>query len=245
MFNTFLKPARAALVALLLLPGSAVTAEVFSGPQLVFPNQAASAAAERIGLVDDWSMAVASAQPRREVSFAERQEQSRRRTAERMAQTTRQVPIRVTGVGYQVAEKAQRSNYRQDALQCLSEALYFEARGEGAKGQTAVAEVILNRVDSSKFPNTVCGVVKQSNARGCQFSYVCDGKADRVSEPRAFARVQAVARKMLGGAPRQLTEGATYFHTPGVRPSWSHRFVRTARIGQHIFYRTGTRLAAN
>lgn len=117
--------------------------------------------------------------------------------------------------------------------ECLSEAIYHESRGETLKGQFAVAEVILNRVDSPLYPRTVCGVVKQ----GCQFSYVCDGYADKMREPGARALAQRIAWVMLNGAPRALTQGATHFHTRGVRPSWSRRFAQTAQIGAHIFYR--------
>ena len=126
----------------------------------------------------------------------------------------------------------------QRDLQCLAEALYFEARGEGAQGQRAVAEVILNRVDHPRFPKTVCGVVNQ---RG-QFTY---NKNARIREKGTFARVQKVAIAALSGAPRTLTDGATYFHTRQVKPSWSRRFERTTRIGSHIFYRSGVRRVAS
>ncbi len=122
-------------------------------------------------------------------------------------------------------------------LECLAEALYFEARGESIKGQAAVAEVILNRVDSPAFPRTVCGVVNQGGNGGCQFSYTCDGRAEVISEPEAWKRSAKIAGAMLGGAPRLLTEGATFFHTPKVSPRWSKRFELTARIGSHLFYR--------
>lgn len=122
---------------------------------------------------------------------------------------------------------------------CLAKALYFEARGETVKGQVAVAEVILNRVDSRRYPNTVCGVVNQGTGRrhACQFSFVCDGRADTIREKQAYARVAKIARAMLDGAPRALTQGATHFHTTNVRPRWAHRFPRTAKIGTHLFYR--------
>jgi spore germination cell wall hydrolase CwlJ-like protein len=120
--------------------------------------------------------------------------------------------------------------------QCLTQALYFEARGESLEGQVAVAEVILNRVDSPLYPRTVCGVVKQRGGGGCQFSYVCDGKT-RMREKASADRAGRIARAMLDGAPRLLTDGATHFHTRGVRPSWSKRFARTASIGAHLFYR--------
>ena len=121
--------------------------------------------------------------------------------------------------------------------QCLTKALYFEARGESLKGQFAVAEVILNRADSPRFPRTVCGVVNQSGGGGCQFSFVCDGHKDVMRERASIDRAGRIARVMLDGAPRALTEGATYFHSKGVRPGWAHRFPRTAAIGAHLFYR--------
>jgi spore germination cell wall hydrolase CwlJ-like protein len=121
--------------------------------------------------------------------------------------------------------------------QCLTEALYFEARGESLEGQVAVAEVILNRVDSPLYPRSVCGVVKQRGGGGCQFSYVCDGRADRMRDKTAADRAGRVARAMLDGAPRILTDGATHFHTRAVRPGWSKRFAKTAAIGAHLFYR--------
>ena len=124
--------------------------------------------------------------------------------------------------------------------QCLAEALYFEARGESVKGQFAVAEVIMNRVDAPSFPNSVCGVVGQGAGNGkynCQFTYKCDGLAETISEPAAYDRVAKVARLMLDGEPRILTRGATYYHTTAVSPSWSRKFTSTAQIGDHKFYR--------
>lgn len=124
-----------------------------------------------------------------------------------------------------------------DQWTCLTEALYFEARGESLEGQIAVAEVILNRVDSPLYPRTVCGVVRQRGGGGCQFSYVCDGRADRMRDKASADRAGRVAQAMLDGAPRVLTDGATHFHTRAVKPSWSKRFARTAAIGAHLFYR--------
>ncbi|MBP0481097.1 cell wall hydrolase [Sagittula salina] len=121
--------------------------------------------------------------------------------------------------------------------ECLTQALYFEARGERVEGLFAVAEVIMNRVSSQRFPNSVCGVVHQSNGRGCQFSYTCDGHPEAVGEPAAWSRVGKVAKMMLDGAPRGLTRGATYYHTNAVAPKWSRTFTQTASIGDHLFYR--------
>lgn len=130
---------------------------------------------------------------------------------------------------------------------CLAEALYFEARGESVKGQFAVAEVILNRVDSAEFPNEICAVVHQGTGRKyqCQFTYTCDGNKEVIHEKRAFENVGKVASLMVKGAPRALTEGATHYHTRAVSPRWAHRFPRTATIGVHHFYRMPTRLTAN
>lgn len=181
-------------------------------------------------------------QARRAVSFEERQAQARRRTAERMAKTTREVPIRVQGT-YVTAREARALRVSDAELQCLADTLYFEARGESSRGQAAVAEVILNRVESGRFPNSICGVVKQGSSAGCQFSYNC-GKPRPITDRAAYARVQSVARAALV-SPRSLTDGATYFHTPQVRPSWSRRFVKTVQIDNHIFYRPGMRVASN
>ena len=133
------------------------------------------------------------------------------------------------------------------AWKCLSEALYFEARGESVKGMFAVAEVIMNRVDNSRYPNTICGVINQGTGRkfGCQFTYTCDGKPEVVSEPAAFVRVGKVAKFLVDGAERPLTSGATHYHTKAVNPSWASRFPRTATIGVHHFYRQPTRTASN
>ncbi len=131
--------------------------------------------------------------------------------------------------------------------QCLTEALYFEARGETVKGQFAVAEVILNRADSNRYPNTVCSVVNQGTGRlhACQFSYTCDGRAEVISEQDAWNRVGKVARAALDGAPRNLTDGATHYHTSAVRPRWAKAFAQTATIGYHLFYRQADRVARN
>lgn len=134
-----------------------------------------------------------------------------------------------------------------DQFACLSEALYFEARGETVKGQFAVAEVILNRVASSQFPDTLCGVINQGTGRKyqCQFTYTCDGRAEVISEKRAYDRVSKVARAAMDGKAAPLTDGATYYHTTAVRPSWSRKFDRTAKIGVHLFYKPSVRTASN
>jgi len=128
---------------------------------------------------------------------------------------------------------------------CLTEALYFEARGENRVGQVAVAEVILNRVDSPSYPDSVCGVVRQgqNQPKGCQFSFVCDGRVEHIGERKAFEDLGKVAWVMLEGKPRILTGKATHYHAARVHPRWAKRLVRTARIGDHIFYRQPLQLS--
>lgn len=132
-----------------------------------------------------------------------------------------------------------------DEWSCLTEALYFEARGKSLKGIYGVAEVILNRVDDPRFPSSVCGVVKQGTGERyrCQFTYTCDGRPEVMNEKRSRDLVGKVARIMLEGAPRPLTAGATHYHTKSVNPRWSRVFPRTATIGFHKFYREPDRYA--
>ncbi len=130
-------------------------------------------------------------------------------------------------------------------LQCLAEALYFEARGESVRGQFAVAEVILNRVASKAYPNTVCGVIEQGTGRkyACQFTYTCDGHPEHIREKGAWLSVKKVARAVLDGLPRRLTNGATHYHTNQVNPYWAQVFDRTTTIGVHHFYRSSVQTA--
>ena len=130
---------------------------------------------------------------------------------------------------------------------CLSQALYFEARGETLKGQFAVAEVIMNRVKSSRFPDNICAVINQGTGRKyqCQFTYTCDGNPERINEPGAYEQVGKVARAVMDGRAPALTGGATHYHTTAVRPKWSRVYQKTAAIGVHIFYRHNYRTASN
>ena len=122
-------------------------------------------------------------------------------------------------------------------FECLARALYFEARGESLEGQVAVAEVVLNRVDSPRWPATICEVVEEARRDSCQFSFMCDGKPETVANAQAWGRAAKIARAMIDGAPRRLTAGATHFHAGFVSPRWAQVFTRTAEIGGHQFYR--------
>ena len=125
---------------------------------------------------------------------------------------------------------------------CLAEAIYFEARSESHDGQRAVAEVILNRVDAKRWPNSVCNVIAQGSHRRhkCQFSYNCDGQPEHITEPRAYALAVKLARDVMSSDQRPLTRGATHYHTVAVSPRWSRQLTRVVRIGTHLFYRDNT-----
>lgn len=124
---------------------------------------------------------------------------------------------------------------------CLAEGIYFEARGEIARGQVAVAQVILNRVRNPAFPNTICGVVYQNRhwRNRCQFSFACDGIRDRITEQRQWKTAQDIAMASTAGKIWLEEVGSsTHYHATYVNPRWAHRMKRLTRIGLHIFYRT-------
>ncbi|HNR78000.1 MAG TPA: cell wall hydrolase, partial [Parvularculaceae bacterium] len=103
---------------------------------------------------------------------------------------------------------------------CLAQAIYYEARGESQRGQIAVAEVIMNRVRSGYYPNSICGVVYQGSHRstGCQFTFTCDGSLNHRPRGRAWDRAQRVATAVMLGYTRPITQGATHYHTHAVNP---------------------------
>ncbi|SDB50533.1 cell wall hydrolase [Bauldia litoralis] len=124
---------------------------------------------------------------------------------------------------------------------CLADAVYFEARGESLEGQIAVAQVVLNRVDSRYYPNTICGVVYQNQDKlnRCQFSFACDGRAETIADKGSWRRAVDVARKVLlgGGATRIAAVGsATHYHATSVSPVWAGEMNKVDVIGSHIFY---------
>ncbi len=131
----------------------------------------------------------------------------------------------------------------ESELKCLATAIYFEARGEPEEGQIAVAQVVLNRVKNPTYPNTVCGVVyqNQSKRNRCQFSFACDGRADRITDKGAWATAQALAKKSVEEQSTTFLDevgSATHYHATYVRPRWAGRMTKTDKIGRHIFYNT-------
>lgn len=131
----------------------------------------------------------------------------------------------------------ERARGRSD-LECLTTAVYYEARGESARGQAAVAQVVMNRVKHPAFPKSVCAVVYQgAGRRGCQFSFACDGSMRRRREALAWNRARDVAARTLAGAARAEIGAATHFHTTAVSPIWAPQMLRVAHVGAHVFYK--------
>ncbi len=130
---------------------------------------------------------------------------------------------------------------------CLAQAVYFEARSEPLAGQLAVAQVVLNRVRSPSWPDSVCAVVFQNERwrHRCQFSFACDGRSDRPREGRAWRIARMVARTALDRGWPDITRHATHYHADYVRPRWRARLVETARYGRHLFYRDARFAAAS
>ena len=123
---------------------------------------------------------------------------------------------------------------------CLAEAIYFEARSEPSAGQAAVAQVVLNRVKSGLYPDSVCGVVYQNRHRylGCQFTFACEGKSLRITEPAHWKQAVKIAREVTFGQTYLTAVGnATHYHADYVRPYWSRLFKKKDTIGRHTFYR--------
>jgi spore germination cell wall hydrolase CwlJ-like protein len=132
-------------------------------------------------------------------------------------------------------------------LECLTQAAYYEARGEGTDGMRAVVQVVLNRARHASFPSSVCGVVFQGSGRrvGCQFSFTCDGSMRAPVNRTAWNRARTVASAALSGAVYAGVGNATFFHTTGVSPSWRHSMLRVGQVGSHIFYRFGGRAGSS
>jgi spore germination cell wall hydrolase CwlJ-like protein len=124
------------------------------------------------------------------------------------------------------------------AITCLSRTIYWEARGEGAAGMEAIANVVMRRLGHKGFPNTICEVVRQGQERGtCQFSWWCDGHSDDADEDKSYAIAKEIARKALNRQLPDRTGGALYFHQRKVTPSWSTEYIKTVEIGEHVFYK--------
>jgi len=125
-----------------------------------------------------------------------------------------------------------------DAITCLSRTIYWEARGDGAAGMEAIANVVMNRLGHEGFPNTICEVVMQGREQGaCQFSWWCDGRSDDAEDEKSYAIAKEIARKALNRQLKDRTGGAMYFHSGDATTRWSAEYIKTVKVGKHVFYK--------
>ena len=122
-------------------------------------------------------------------------------------------------------------------MMCLSMNIYWEARNQPIAGQVAVAQITMNRVASSDYPNDVCGVVHQLN----QFSWQWDGKSDVPQESEAWDRAQMVAKGVLAGSGHAslMDDEITHYHAAYITPYWATDMTMVAKIGDHLIYLDG------
>ena len=145
-------------------------------------------------------------------------------------------------------------------MHCLATNIYHEARGESMWGQVAVGLVVMNRVESKRYPNNVCDVIHEGPIREswktrltedpddavfypvknkCQFSWYCDGKADTIYKDLAWRKAQEIAyRIVVLNQFEGLAEGATHYHATYVTPYWQSKLYLVGRVDTHLFYRT-------
>jgi spore germination cell wall hydrolase CwlJ-like protein len=128
---------------------------------------------------------------------------------------------------------------RGRALDCLTQAVYYEAAREPGLGQEAVAQVVLNRMRHPAYPKSVCAVVYQGSARatGCQFTFTCDGSLRWAPEPALWRQARRVAERALSGHVAKHVGSATHYHADYVAPYWAPTLVKMTKVGAHIFYR--------
>mgnify|MGYP006401645027 FL=1 len=135
----------------------------------------------------------------------------------------------------------------ETALMCMATNIYHEAKNQPMVGQIAVAQVVMNRANDSRYPNNVCDVIKQGltykNGKvvlgKCQFSWYCDGKKDDVNMKSEKWRnsLRYASMVITNRITLDVTEGATHYHATYVRPAWARTKTKTVRINRHIFYR--------
>ena len=136
---------------------------------------------------------------------------------------------------------------RDRALECLTQAVYYEAATAGANGQRAVAQLVLNRMRHPAYPSSVCGVVYQGAERptGCQFTFTCDGSLARLPAQSLWQQARKVATEALGGKVFAPIGHSTHYHADYVLPYWADSLDKSVKIGRHIFYRLKSSLGAS
>lgn len=128
---------------------------------------------------------------------------------------------------------------RERALECLTQAVYYEAASEGGDGERAVAQVVLNRMRHPAYPSSVCGVVYQGSEKpiGCQFTFTCDGSLARIPVPALWKQAQKIAEQALAGKVFAPVGHSTHYHADYVLPYWADSLDKSVQVGRHIFYR--------
>ena len=129
---------------------------------------------------------------------------------------------------------------RFEELYCLAKNIYFESRNQPKLGRMAVGQVTMNRVNSKRFPNTVCSVIKQGGEKRnrCQFSWYCDGKSDEPESGSVWDESVYLALLIYSEEfTVDVTEGALWYHATYVSPEWAKHYEKTVQINEHIFYR--------
>ena len=134
----------------------------------------------------------------------------------------------------EVASKIRITAHDERQIQCLARNAYFEAGNQTNKGMIAVTNVVMNRVEDGRFPQTPCAVIHQRTRRVCQFSWVCEGKKS-VRNMEVFRRARAAAERVYLEEAPDVTHGALFYHANYVNPRWN--LQRVVKIGAHIFYR--------
>ena len=149
-----------------------------------------------------------------------------------------------------------------DKAVCLAQNMYYEARNQGSAGILAVTAVVFNRVRDSRFPNTICEVIKQGPTREswktrkikilppeerkyypvknrCQFSWYCDGKSDKPKAKKLYKKYLNISKAIINSEVPfiDITDGATFYHADYVTPAWAKSKIKTVEIQDHIFYR--------
>jgi len=150
------------------------------------------------------------------------------------------------------SSSAQVTSVNYNEIECLARNIYFEARNQSLRGKIAVGQVTMNRVRSSNYPNTVCGVVYQAEykpswktgnpvpARNrCQFSWYCDGKPEKILDMKTWEHCFMLAELLIHGKLQEpIAHEATHYHADYSNPRWANYMQTTGKVGNHIFYKT-------
>jgi len=155
----------------------------------------------------------------------------------------------ITGLLVMFASMKAEASDANNEVYCLAQNIYFESGNQPMVGKIAVSHVVLNRVESSLYPDTICDVIYDAEYREnwlgnmvpvrnrCQFSWFCDGKSDDPVDSKTWIESLLLARRIYDGEWTDITEGATHYHADYIYPFWADSLNRTTTIDNHIFYK--------